>query len=76
MAQIVHSHLQENGVNLYLDTAVESFTKKGNEIEIRLSGYRTLSVDMVILSIGVRPNTGLATAAGLETGPYARHKGG
>jgi NADPH-dependent 2,4-dienoyl-CoA reductase/sulfur reductase-like enzyme/peroxiredoxin family protein/rhodanese-related sulfurtransferase/TusA-related sulfurtransferase len=69
MAQIVHSHLQENGVNLYLDTAVESFTKKGNEIEIRLSDGRTLSVDMVILSIGVRPNTGLATAAGLETGP-------
>jgi NADPH-dependent 2,4-dienoyl-CoA reductase/sulfur reductase-like enzyme/peroxiredoxin family protein/rhodanese-related sulfurtransferase/TusA-related sulfurtransferase len=69
MAQIVHTHLQEKGVRLYLETAVESFTKVGDAIEIKFSDGRTLEADMVILSIGVRPNTALATSAGIELGP-------
>lgn len=69
MAQIVHTHLQEKGVRLYLETAVESFAKAGDAIEIKFSDGRTLEADMVILSIGVRPNTALATSAGIELGP-------
>ncbi len=69
MAQIVHEHLQDKGVQLYLGTAVASFSRKGNEIEISFADGRKLMADMVILSIGVRPNTALATAAGIETGP-------
>ncbi len=68
MAQIVHGHLLEKGVRLYLETAVESFTKAGDAIEIRFSDGRTLEADMVILSIGVRPNTALASSAGIELG--------
>lgn len=69
MAQIVHSHLQEKGVRLYLETAVSSFSKKEDGIEIQFADGRTLDADIVILSIGVRPNTALATGAGLEIGP-------
>lgn len=69
MAQIVHSHLQEKGVRLYLETAVASFSKSENGIEIHFADGRTLEADMVILSIGVRPNTALASEAGLEIGP-------
>ncbi len=69
MAQIVHSHLAEKGVRLYLETAVESFSQNGDEIEIHFKDGRKIAADMVILSIGVRPNTGLATDAGLEIGP-------
>lgn len=68
MAQIVHKHLQEKGVRLYLETAVESFSKKGDAVEIKFSDGRTLEADMVILSIGVRPNTALASSTGLELG--------
>lgn len=68
MAQIVHKHLQEKGVRLYLETAVESFLKKGDAVEIKFSDGRTLEADIVILSIGVRPNTALASSAGLELG--------
>lgn len=68
MAQIVHAHLLEKGVRLYLETAVESFTKVGEAIEIKFSDGRTLEADMVILSIGVRPNTALASSAGIELG--------
>lgn len=69
MAQMVHNHLQDKGVRLYLETAVESFAKAGDAIEIKFSDGRTLEADMVILSIGVRPNTALATSAGIELGP-------
>ena len=68
MAQIVHSHLQEKGVRLYLNTAVASFSKHGNEIEITFADGRKILADMVILSIGVRPNSALAEAAGIELG--------
>ena len=69
MAQIVHTHLLEKGVRLYLETAVASFAKNGDEIEITFADGRKLAADMVILSIGVRPNTALAVSAGIETGP-------
>ena len=68
MAQIVHTHLAEKGVRLYLNTAVASFAQHGEEVEINFADGRKLLADMVILSIGVRPNTGLAAAAGLELG--------
>ena len=69
MAQIVHQHLVEKGVRLYLDTAVASFARKGDEVEISFADGRKLMANMVILSIGVRPNTSLADAAGIELGP-------
>lgn len=69
MAQIVHQHLVEKGVRLYLDTAVASFARKGDEVEISFADGRKMMADMVILSIGVRPNTSLAAAAGIELGP-------
>ena len=68
MAQIVHTHLTEKGVRLYLETAVASFSETDGGITVNFADGRSLTADMVILSIGVRPNTALATAAGLETG--------
>lgn len=68
MAQIVHAHLIEKGVRLYLDTAVASFSKTDDGIEICFADGRKITADMVILSIGVRPNTLLASEAGIELG--------
>lgn len=68
MAQIVHAHLIEKGVRLYLDTAVASFSKTNDGIEICFADGRKITADMVILSIGVRPNTLLASEAGIELG--------
>ncbi|MCM1037384.1 MAG: FAD-dependent oxidoreductase, partial [Bacteroides sp.] len=69
MAQIVHAHLAEKGVRLYTESAVASFTRRDDELEVHLADGRTIAADMVILSIGVRPNTALAAAAGIELGP-------
>ena len=68
MAQMVHMHLVEKGVRLYLDTAVASFTDSATGVEITFADGRRIEADMVILSIGVRPNTALAASAGIELG--------
>lgn len=65
MAQILHKNIRANGVSLYLGDGVKSFEKKESGLSIRLAGGREVEADMVILSIGVRPNSALAREAGL-----------
>ncbi|HPC40432.1 MAG TPA: FAD-dependent oxidoreductase [Spirochaetota bacterium] len=69
MASEVHQQLTSQGVELILKDGVSSFEKSGNEIVTRLSSGREISSGMVILSIGVRPDTKLAKEAGLALGP-------
>lgn len=68
MASLVHQHLMEKGVNLYLEQAVASFEKIGKEMKVVFKNGQAISADIVILSIGVRPETTLARAAGLTIG--------
>lgn len=69
MAAIVHQHLQQKDVRLYLKTAVSAFEKKENGISVMFRSGEEIEVDLVILSIGVRPVVSLAVEAGLEIGP-------
>ncbi len=68
MASLVHQHLMDKGVNLYLEQAVASFEKIGKEIKVIFKNGQSIPADIVILSIGVRPETTLARAAGLTIG--------
>lgn len=68
MAALVHQHLMEKGVNLYLEQAVASFEKIGKEIKVIFKNGQSILADIVILSIGVRPETTLARAAELTIG--------
>ncbi|WP_339296167.1 CoA-disulfide reductase [Paenibacillus sp. FSL W7-1279] len=63
MAAIVHSHLQEKGVRLILEDGVQAFHDGGQRIE--LSSGNQISTDMILLSIGVRPENSLAVDADL-----------
>lgn len=67
MAQILHGHMEDNGVDLILGDGVDSFKNGGNTIVLK-SG-KEVSTDMTILSIGVRPENQLAKDAGLDLGP-------
>lgn len=65
MAQLLHEHIEDNGVHLFLGDGVASFEEAGGGVTIRLKSGKTLSAELVILAIGVRPNAEIAKAAGL-----------
>lgn len=66
MAAEVHAHIRSKKVQLILKDGVKSFEKKGDKLVVELASGRTIETGMVILSIGVRPESSLAKAAGLE----------
>ncbi len=63
MAKLVENHLIEKGVKLYLGNGLKDITNNGKKVI--LSDGVEIETDMIILSIGVRPNTKLAEEAGL-----------
>lgn len=69
MAQIVHEHLVAHGIALHLDDAVATFRQgPAGEMEVQTRSGQKYTADLVILGIGVRPETKLARDAGLELG--------
>ncbi|MDD4844634.1 MAG: FAD-dependent oxidoreductase [Anaerotignum sp.] len=65
MANLVHENMIMNGVHLILGDGVKEFHHKGETIQIELTSGTVVETDMVILSIGVRPNNELAKQAGM-----------
>ena len=65
MAQLLHENLTQNGVTLHLGDGVASFSDTENGVTITLASGKTVCAELVILSIGVRPNGALAKVAGL-----------
>ena len=68
MAALVHEHLQEKGIKLYLGEAVERFSRQCEELTVHFKSGIELKADMVLLSIGVRAETRLAQEAQLRLG--------
>ncbi len=68
IASHVHEHLSQQGVNLYLNNVVTGFEKKSNGLDILFKNGNKLEADIIILSIGVRPETKLAVEANLKIG--------
>jgi CoA-disulfide reductase len=66
MAQLVQNNMDMNGVILSLGDGVSKFKSEGSSTNITLNSGKTISADLVILSIGVRPNSELAKNAGLK----------
>ncbi|MEG1811500.1 MAG: FAD-dependent oxidoreductase [Clostridia bacterium] len=66
MAQLLHENLEQNGVKLILSDGVASFENNADSVTLKLSSGKTVTAELVILSIGVRPNSALAKEAGLE----------
>lgn len=68
MASLIHAHLSEKKVDCRFNEGVESLETSGAGITVKTESGAAVECDMVILSIGVRPETGLAVKAGLKIG--------
>ena len=66
MAQLLHENITANGVHLHLGDGVSSFADDGSKVDITLKSGKTVTAELVMLSIGVRPNGELAKAAELD----------
>ena len=65
MANLLHENIIANGVDLILNDGVKAFEDVGEKIKIILTSGQEVIVDMVVLSIGVKPNSELAAKANL-----------
>jgi NADPH-dependent 2,4-dienoyl-CoA reductase/sulfur reductase-like enzyme/peroxiredoxin family protein/rhodanese-related sulfurtransferase/TusA-related sulfurtransferase len=69
IAAPVHHHLRDKGVGLFLEDAVQAFVRDEAGLRVRLASGTEIATDLVILSIGVKPDTRLAREARLELDP-------
>ena len=68
MAALIHGEMRRHGVKLALGHTVEGFAQRDGGMDVLVQDAAPLHADMVILAIGVTPDTGLAKDAGLELG--------
>jgi len=69
MAALLHEHLEAKNVELELENGVKSFSKAGDRILVSTQKGREIECDMVLLSVGIRPENKLAKQADLKIGP-------
>ena len=67
MANLIHENICMNDVDLILGDGVKKFYRAGGVLHIELNSGRIIDTDMVMLNIGVRPNSELAKTAGIKT---------
>jgi NADPH-dependent 2,4-dienoyl-CoA reductase/sulfur reductase-like enzyme/rhodanese-related sulfurtransferase len=68
MAAFLHSEVRRHGVKLALGRTVEGFRERDGGVDVLLKDESPLHADMVVLAIGVTPDTALAKETGLELG--------
>ena len=68
MAALIHNEMRKHGVKLELGYTVEGFEENGDGVDVLLKEQAPLHADMVVLAIGVVPDTALAKEAGLKLG--------
>lgn len=68
MASFIHSEVRKHGVKLALGRKVENIYDENEKIVVALENDEPLTADMVVLAIGVAPDTSLAESAGLQLG--------
>lgn len=68
MARDLAYHMESYGVNLHLGVTAQSFSDVDGAVQVALSDGVALTADLVIMAVGVRPASSLASSAGLEIG--------
>ena len=68
MITVIEGEMRKNGIDLYLNDPLDSFSANSKGVIVSTKSGKRIPADLVIFNIGVRPETGLAVAAGLELG--------
>ncbi len=68
MAELLEDELKEHQVQTYTGTAVTEIREIENKLHLYLSEGRTLQADMVVMSVGIKPNTEFAQSGGVQLG--------
>jgi len=68
MANLLHQHLHEQSIALWLNDGVSSFSQSDSKLTVSLKSGMELACDFAVLSVGVRPEVKLARQSGLEIG--------
>lgn len=68
MVSPIQQHLLDKGVHLRLGNSIQQFVESSNGLTITLKTGETIEADFAVVSVGVRPENGLAKEAGLECG--------
>lgn len=68
MANDLRFHMEDHGVRVHLGASVGTFGEAGGSLSVELDNGETITADFAIMAVGVRPETGLAAAAGLALG--------
>lgn len=71
MAAHLHRHIRKKGVDLRLGTGLTGIEQSGDRLQCALDDGSKIEVDLVILSVGIRPDNTLAKEAGLELDGHA-----
>lgn len=68
MAAHIHQHLRQKGVDLHLSDGIQAIESEGQAFKVVLKSGKVLNVQLVVLSVGVKPDVALARSAGLRIG--------
>lgn len=68
MASFIHAQMRSHGVKIELEKTVTGFSSKGGKPVTMIKDSEPISSDMVLLGVGVEPDTALAEKAGLALG--------
>ena len=69
MVTFAEKELEDNGVGIVINDGVKEFKEEGNRLNVILNSGKTLYADIVILAIGVKPDTGFLKESRIEFGP-------
>jgi len=69
MATLIHDHLKSKNVELMLENGVKSFSKANDRVIVSTQKWHEIECDLVLLSVGIRPENSLAKQADLKIGP-------
>ena len=68
LSSFIHPYLREKGLNFYLSTTINKIEDKNNKLNLILSNDKVLEADMLIMAIGVIPESKLGKDCGLKSG--------